>query len=359
MQTKLQLSVLDQTPIRKNSDAHQALQESIQLARLADKLGYKRYWLSEHHNTRTLAGASPEIMIARLASETRQIRLGSGGIMLPNHSTLKVAENFRLLEALYPGRIDLGLGRAPGGDRITAQLLNPSNTFDPQEYIRQITDLDAFLSDASTTGTIQGKVRAIPHIDTRPDLWMLTSSGESAYLAAHFGMALSYAQFINPVGGSAAIRSYKERFRPSAQLSEPLANAGIFAFCSEDPGKVEQVQAVMDYRLLSFEKGKHDEIPTYEVAKDYEYTPAEWQRVLFNRQRMAVGTPEQIREQFDRLSRDLGVDELVISTFTDRFEDRLHSYELMAAVVGLTPSKSEPGANQAGSLLIQRERSSL
>ena len=359
MQTKLQLSVLDQTPIRKGSNAHQALQETIQLARLTDRLGYSRYWLSEHHNTRTLAGASPEILIARLAAETRQIRLGSGGIMLPNHSTLKVAENFRLLEALYPGRIDLGLGRAPGGDRLTAQLLNPSNSFDPQEYIRQIADLDAFLSDASTTGTIQGKVRAIPHIDTRPELWMLTSSGESAHLAAHFGMALSYAQFINPVGGATAIRTYKEKFRPSAQLSAPMANAGIFAFCSEDPGKVEQVQAIMDYRLLSFEKGRYDEIPTYEVARDYDYTPAEWQRVLFNRQRMAVGTPEQIKEQFNRLAHELAVDELVISTFTDRFEDRLHSYELMASVARLSPRAGEPGDNEPDRSFVRREHSSL
>jgi luciferase family oxidoreductase group 1 len=359
MQTKLQLSVLDQTPIRQHSNAHQALQETVQLARLADKLGYRRYWLSEHHNTRTLAGASPEILIARLAAETRQIRLGSGGIMLPNHSTLKVAENFRLLEALYPGRIDLGLGRAPGGDRLTAQLLNPSNSFDPQEYIRQIADLDAFLSEASTPGTMQGKVRAIPHIDTRPDLWMLTSSGESAYLAAHFGMALSFAQFINPIGGAAAIKAYKEKFRPSAQLATPRANAGIFAFCSEDPGKVKEVQAVMDYRLLSFEKGKFDEIPTYEVAKDYVYTPAEWQRVLFNRQRMAVGTPEQIREQFKRLAHEFGVDELVISTFTDRFEDRLHSYELMASIFELSPRKNEPGDHEADKISLPKERSSL
>src|SRR5258708_10256360 len=359
MQTKLQLSVLDQTPIRKGSDAPQALQETIQLARLADKLGFKRYWLSEHHNTRTLAGASPEILIARLAAETRQIRLGSGGIMLPNHSTLKVAENFRLLEALYPGRIDLGLGRAPGGDRLTAQLLNPSNTFDPQEYIRQLADLDAFLSDASTPGTMQGKVRAIPHIDTRPDLWMLTSSGESAYLAAHFGMALSFAQFINPIGGAAAIKAYKDKFRPSAQLAAPVANAGIFAFCSKDPEKVKKVQTVMDYRLLSFEKGKFDEIPTYDVAKDYEYTQAEWQRVLFNRQRMAVGTPGQIREQFTRLANEFGVDELVIATFTDRFEDRLRSYELMASVAELSPRQREAEDIEADKAFRTRDRSSL
>src|SRR6201990_2654785 len=215
--SKFRLSVLDQTPIRKDSDAGSALQESIRLARLADGLGYTRYWLSEHHNTTTLAEAAPEILIARLAAETRGIRLGSGGIMLPNHSTLKVAENFRLLEALYPGRIDLGLGRAPGGDRLTAQLLNPSNTFSPQEYINQVRDLRAFLSDTPGAGNYEGKIRAIPKIDTQPDLWMLTSSGESAMLAAHFGLALCYAQFINPTGGAAAIRAYRDRFRPSPE----------------------------------------------------------------------------------------------------------------------------------------------
>ena len=348
MTTTLQLSILDQTPIRRGSDAVRSLQETVELARLADRLGYTRYWLSEHHNTITLAGASPEILIARLGAETRHIRLGSGGIMLPNHSALKVAENFRLLEALYPGRIDLGLGRAPGGDRLTSQLLNPSNTFDPQEYIRQIGDLEAFLSDASTPGTMHGKVRAIPRIGTRPALWMLTSSGESAYLAAHFGMALSYAQFINPVGGAAAIRSYRERFRPSEQLSAPQASAGIFAFCSEDPQKVKEVEAVMDYRLLSFEKGRYDEIPSYEIAKDYAYSPAEWQRVLFNRQRTAIGTPIEVARRFETLAQEFGVDELVISTFADSFEDRLHSYELLASVFGLSAgvSKIVPAENR-------------
>src|SRR5688500_17958891 len=135
---KLKLSVLDQTPIRRGSNAVEALQESVELVRLAEALGYTRYWISEHRNNGTLACAAPEILLARLGAETTHIRLGSGGIMLPNHSTLKVAENFRLLEGLFPGRIDLGIGRAPGGDRLTASLLNPSNTFDPQEYVQQI-----------------------------------------------------------------------------------------------------------------------------------------------------------------------------------------------------------------------------
>jgi luciferase family oxidoreductase group 1 len=339
MSSSIRLSVLDQTPIRHGSDAPAALRESIRLARLADQLGYTRYWLSEHHNTITLAGAAPEVFIARLAAETKNIRLGSGGIMLPNHSTLKVAENFRLLEALYPGRIDLGLGRAPGGDRLTAQLLNPSNTFDPQDYVRQIRDLQAFLSDTPTPGTFEGKIRAIPHIETQPELWMLTSSGESAYLAAHFGIALSFAQFINPVGGPEAIKAYRDNFKPSATLAEPKASVGIFAFCSEDPKKVQEVQALVDYRLLGFEKGRYDEIPTVAAATAYQYTPAEQQRVLYNRQRTAIGTPKEMKEKLETLAKAFNVDEIVISTFTATPEDRFRSYELLAGLFALRPKE--------------------
>jgi luciferase family oxidoreductase group 1 len=332
----LQLSILDQTPIRRGSNAAEALQESIALVRLADEWGYTRYWLSEHHNTITLAGAAPEVLIARLAAESKRIRLGSGGIMLPNHSTLKVAENFKLLEALYPQRIDLGVGRAPGGDRITAQLLNPSNTFDPQEYIQQISDLQDFLTDNPNYNNIQGKVRAIPQIDTVPEMWMLTSSGESAYLAAHSGMALSFAQFINPVGGKEAISIYRQRFKPSAQLKTPKASVGVFAFCSEDEQKAEQVQAVMDYRLLSFEKGRFDEIPTYEVARKYNYTENERQRVLFNRQRTIIGTPNVVKEKMIALAAELDVPEVIVSTFAETREDRFNSYKLLAEIFSIT-----------------------
>src|SRR5450432_1922435 len=259
----MQLSVLDQTPIRKGSNATESLQESIELVKFTESLGYTRYWLSEHHNTLSLAGAAPEILIARLAAETKTIRIGSGGIMLPNHSALKVAENFRLLEALYPNRIDLGIGRAPGGDRLTSRLLNPSNDFDPKRYIEQIEDLQCFLTDTAGEGNAQGKIRAIPKINTVPALWMLTSSGESAYLAAHTGMALSFAQFINPIGGAEAIAVYRQRFTPSLLLAVPQANVGVFTFCSEDEETVARTQAVMDYRFMGFEKGRIDEIPDY------------------------------------------------------------------------------------------------
>lgn len=341
------LSVLDQTPIRRGSNAAEALQESIELVKLTDQLGYTRYWLSEHHNTLTLAGAAPEVLIARLAAESKQIRLGSGGIMLPNHSALKVAENFRLLEALYPNRIDLGIGRAPGGDRLTAQLLNPSNTFDPQEYIQQIKDLKAFLTDTPAEGNSNGKVRAIPRINTVPELWMLTSSGESAYLAAYTGMALSYAQFINPVGGAAAIETYRQRFQPSAQLTEPRASVGVFVFCSDKEQRVKETQAVMDYRFLSFEKGRYDEMPTYEIAKSYAYNDAEWQRVLFNRQRTIMGTPGEVKEKIQDLAVEMGVDEIIVSTFAETREDRFRSYELLAGLFQLNAKSVREASNLA------------
>jgi luciferase family oxidoreductase group 1 len=331
---KIKLSVLDQTPIRRGSNAHEALQESIKLVKIAEALGYTRYWLSEHHNIATLAGAAPEVLLARLGAETKTIRLGSGGIMLPNHSALKVAENFRLLEALFPGRIDLGVGRAPGGDRLTASLLNPSNTFDPKEYVSQIIALKAFLTDDASPGTVHEKVKAIPRIDTTPALWMLTSSGESAYLAAHFGMALSFAAFINPIGGRDAIEAYRKMFQPSPQLLQPQASVGIFVFCGDTEEKAERMQAVMDYRLLSISKGKVDEAPSYESVKSYTYSADEWNHVLFNRQRMIVGTPDFVKEKLEQLARDLDVNEIVAATFADTFEDRVRSYELLAEMCG-------------------------
>ena len=332
---EIQLSVLDQIPIRRGSNAYDALQESVELVKLADELGYTRYWISEHHNILSIAGAAPEVLIARLAAESHHIRLGSGGIMLPNHSTLKVAENFRLLEALYPGRIDLGIGRAPGGDRLTARLLNPSNSFDPQHYVDQLSDLENFLTDTPGDGNGHGKVRAIPKIAGAPAIWMLTSSGESAYLAAHAGIALGYAQFINPVGGAAAVATYRERFRPSPRLARPMANAGVFVFCSDSEEKAARTQAVMDYRLLGFEQGRLDDMPDYATAKNYNYSPAEWQRVLFNRQRTIMGTPDVVKESITALAEELQVSEIMAATFSETREDRLESYRMLAGLFNL------------------------
>lgn len=326
----LKLSVLDQTPIRKGSNAQESLQESVELARLTDRLGYTRYWISEHHNTITLGGAAPEVLLARLGNETDRIRLGSGGIMLPNHSTLKVAENFRLLEALYPGRIDLGVGRAPGGDRATSQLLNPSNTFDPQEYVEQIRDLIDFITETPTPNNLNGKIKAIPSIPTSPDIWILTSSGESAYLASHFGVGLSYAQFINPMGGPEAIKIYRDRFKPSQQMERPITNVGIFLFCSESEEKVEQAKALFDYRLLSFEKGHFNQFYSYGDIKDFAYSEADLERLKFHRLRYIAATPDKMKLELIKLAKDFDTNEIVVATFADTREDRLRSYELLA-----------------------------
>lgn len=336
---KIKLSVLDQSPIRRGSNAREAILESQQLVRLADELGYTRYWVSEHHNITTLAGSTPEVLIAHLAGETKHIRVGSGGIMLPNHSTLKVAENFRMLETLFPGRIDLGMGRAPGGDRLTASILNPSNRFDEREFVQQLADLRAYLHDDHTPGTIQEKVKAIPQALTAPALWMLTSSGESGLLAAHFGMALSFAQFINPVGVAESIAAYRNRFKPSPELQQPQASIGIFVLCAATEEKAAELQAFMDYRLLHIEKSLTEGLPSYAYIKTLEYTPAEQQRIQQNRGRMIAGTPEQVKAQIEQLAQTCGVEEIVAATITEDFEDRLTSYRLLAKAFNLQPAQ--------------------
>lgn len=330
MSHKIKLSVLDQSPVRRGGTAVQALKETVQLAKLTDLIGYTRYWVSEHHNTTSLAGSTPEVLIAHLAGETKHLRVGSGGVMLPNHSALKVAENFRMLEALFPGRIDLGIGRAPGTDRITSTILNPSNRFKEDDLLQQLIDLQDYLYDTHSPGASHQNVRAIPIADTAPDLWMLTSSGESGVIAAHFGMGVSFAHFINPVGGAQMIKAYKARFTPSEQLKEPQASVGIFVFCSEDEEKVKQTQAVMDWQLVNIGKGISNGFPSYEDIRATTYSESELQMIQYNRQRMVVGNPKVVKQQLTALAQEYGVDEIVIATITYDFSDRLKSYELLA-----------------------------
>ncbi len=331
----IRLSVLDQSPVRKGVTAEQAVQETIALAKHTDALGFTRYWVAEHHNTGSLAGSTPEVLIAYLASQTKHIRIGSGGVMMPNHSALKVAENFRMLEALAPGRIDLGMGRAPGTDRITAAMLNPSNQFREQDFIEQLADLVNYFHDRADPGTIQQKIRAIPQVKTIPALWLLSSSGQSGLFAAHFGMGFSFAHFINPVGGAQAVKVYKERFQPSEDLKQPETNMAIFVFCSEDEEKIAQHKAIMDYRFIQFEKGQGIQPLGYADVKDAEYTLAEQDRIRYNRQRVVAGTPAMVKERLTNLAESYGIDEIIAVTITEDFNDRLRSYELLAKLFDL------------------------
>jgi luciferase family oxidoreductase group 1 len=331
----IRLSVLDQSPVRKGVTAEQAVQETIALAKYTDELGFYRFWVSEHHNTGSLAGSTPEVLIAYLASQTKNIRIGSGGVMMPNHSALKVAENFRMLEALAPGRIDLGMGRAPGTDRITASMLNPSNQFREQDFVEQLADLINYFHDRAVPGTIQQKIRAIPQVKTVPAMWLLSSSGQSGVFAGHFGMGFSFAHFINPVGGAQAVKMYKERFQPSDDLKEPQANMAIFVFCSKDEEKIAQHKAIMDYRFIQFEKGMGILPLGYDDVKNAEYTLPEQDRIRYNRQRVVAGTPAMVKERLSNLAESYGVDEIIAVTIAEDFNDRLQSYKLLAELFNL------------------------
>ena len=328
--TSLRLSVLDQSPVRKGVTATQAVQETIALAQHTENLGYTRFWVAEHHNTTSLAGSTPEVLLANLAAQTHHIRLGSGGVMMPNHSALKVAENFRMLEALAPGRIDLGMGRAPGTDRLTASVLNPANQFKEQDFVEQLADLQDYFHDTATPGTVQERVKAIPKVATVPEMWLLSSSGQSGLFAAHFGMGLSFAHFINPAGGAQAVELYRSRFKPSADMPQPQASVAIFAFCSEDEEQIRRHEASMVHRFLQLERGGSLEPVNYEDIEQEDYTPAERERMNYHRRRMVTGTPAQIKEKLTRLAETYKVDELILITITETFEERLQSYNLIA-----------------------------
>lgn len=335
MDQPIKLSILDQSPVRKGGTAFEALQESVALVRQADQLGFHRYWLSEHHNTASLAGSSPEVLIAHLAGQTRNIRLGSGGIMLPNHSALKVAESFRTLETLFPGRIDLGIGRAPGGDRITSMILNPANSFSEEDFIQQLIDLQHYLDLPSEYEKQYPKVQAIPLADTAPDLWILSSSGQSGVFAAHLGMGLAFAHFINPTGGPEAVAMYRSRFKPSETLKEPQVSVGVFVLCADTEEKALELQQVMDFQMLKIERGISEGTSSFEEIKDYQYNEAEKQRIAYNRQRMVYGNPEQVKEKLTALAKRYDVNEIMAATITYDFKDRIHSYELLAKEFGL------------------------
>ncbi len=322
----IRLSVLDQSPVRKGATAEQALQETVALAKHADNLGFHRFWVAEHHNTTSLAGSSPAVLMAHLAGQTKHIRIGSGGVMMPNHSSLQVAENFRLLEALFPGRIDLGMGRAPGTDRLTASILNPNNKFSEQDFIEQLYDLQHYFHNTKETGTIHERVKAIPMAQTAPKQWLLSSSGGSVKFAAHFGTGLAFAHFINPYGGAEAVKVYHDHFKASADFTLPEAAVAIFVFCADDEEKVMRHQAVMDFRFLQLERGMGLIPVSYNDVKNEKYTLAEQERIAYNRKRIIAGDSEQVKEKLSKLADDYKVDEIIAITITEEFGDRLASY---------------------------------
>jgi len=324
----LKLGVLDQSIVRKGSTAKLAIQETIDTAKLAEKLGYSRFWISEHHNSTFIAGSTPEVLMVKLADETNHIRIGSGGIMLPNHSALKVAENFRMLETLFPGRIDLGMGRAPGTDRLTSSLLNPSNDFSESSYLRQLEHLQHFFDDSA--GTDRGFIYATPQSTTTPRQWILSSSGGSSSIAARFGLGLVVAKFINGFVRPDVVETYRKNFLPSEQYPDPEAILSIFVLCGETEEKAFQMRKLQDYILLQFERGNFGPFPEYKDIHAYKFSPGELERIKYNSGRVISGTKEDVKDQLTHLANDFGVDEIIISTMGDSAETRKRSFELVS-----------------------------
>jgi len=241
MPRSMNLSILDQSPIIAGHSAAQALEETLKLARRADALGYTRYWLAEHHAIGALADPCPEILLARLGAETRRIRIGTGGVLLPYYSALKVAEVFRMLEALYPGRVDLGIGRAPGGDQRTARAVGGGRMPTAEDFPQQVWELIGYLDGTLPDDHPFKKVRVQPEGKTAPELWLLGSSDYSGLLAAQLGVRFSFAHFINAHGGDVVMRAYKERYQVSGREPEPHTSVCCFVICAESDAEAERL----------------------------------------------------------------------------------------------------------------------
>jgi luciferase family oxidoreductase group 1 len=337
----MKLSVLDQSPIMSGATPAQAIADTLALARHADRLGYSRYWLAEHHSSTGLAGPAPEILIARVAAETKHIRVGSGGVMLSHYSALKVAETFRMLETLSPGRIDLGIGRAPGSDQWTARALaHGPGALGIEHFPSQIGLLMGFLGDDLPRDHPFANIHAMPTGETVPEVWLLGSSGESAAYAAHFGLAFSFAHFINGEGGVAAMTAYREDFQPSPHLAAPRGSIGVFVLCAETEEEARIIGSSRDLSRLRRERGIYGPIPSVEEALAYQWSDRELAWLEYQRRRQFVGTPAQVKEGLLGLAEEYGVAEIVVLSICHDFAKRVRSYELLAEAFGLEPIAS-------------------
>lgn len=329
----LKLSILDQSPVSEGTGAEEALAQTVQLARHAEELGYKRFWVSEHHDASSLAGSSPEVLMAYLAAKTKNIRIGSGGVMLPHYSPYKVAENFRVLEGLAPGRIDAGIGRAPGGMPIASLALNRGEYRQVDNFPKQIDELLAYLAGNEENGPYSG-LKATPLVQTMPDVWLLGSSPSSALLAAQKGLPYTFAQFINGENGPASLAAYLHSFQPSPWLSRPKSMMAVFTICVETDEKAEWLASSLDLSLLMTAQGmKSNGTPSPEKAAVYPYSEYERKFIRENRKRMVIGSPERVREQYEQLSEQYQTENIMAVSIMYNFEEKLKSLELLAKAV--------------------------
>jgi luciferase family oxidoreductase group 1 len=331
------LSVLDQSTASKGLAEDQAIRETLALARLCDGLGYRRYWVSEHHNSSSIVGTAPEVLMAAIAATTQRIRVGSAGVMLPHYAALKVAEQFRVLEAIAPGRIDLGVGRAPGSDRLTAFALNPDAGGAAERFPQQVADLQAWLSGAPLPADHPFQaVDAHPQGPSTPELWILGSSDYGAQLAAYFGLPYAFAYFFSEGRGvEQALRLYRDNYRPSARHPQPLATVCIWALAADTEAEARRLATTREFWRTGFEKGARLPLVAPEEAAAYPYDADERARIAAMRARAFVGSADTVVARLAAEADRLQLDEIVIVTWTHDAAARRRSYELIAHTAGI------------------------
>jgi luciferase family oxidoreductase group 1 len=326
------LSVLDQSMIVTGRSPAASIRETVELARLCDRLGYHRYWVSEHHNTDSVAGAAPEVLLGALAVATQRIRIGAAGIMLPHYSSLKVAEQFRVLEALAPGRVDLGLGRAPGSDGRTAFALNPNAAQAADYFPAQVRDVLAWVGGTSLVeGHPFRDVKAQPQGPGMPEVWVLGSSNYGAQVAAHFGLPYCFAYFFSEgVGAAEALDLYRDTYQPSERHPTPHSAICVLAIAADTPAAAERLYVPREVWRAERERGRYVPLPSSDEAAAYAFTDDEARRNARLRDRALFGTPEVVKARLTSIAQDLGADEVAVVTATHDAADRRRSFTLLA-----------------------------
>jgi luciferase family oxidoreductase group 1 len=339
----LSLSILDQSSVASGRTAPEAIRETLALAKLADGWGYRRYWLAEHHNSASHAGTAPEILASAIAATTSRIRVGTAGVMLPHYSALKVAEQFKVLEAIAPGRIDLGVGRAPGSDGRTAFALNPNANEAADRFPQQVQELMGWLGDGLPVTHPFARVSAQPEGPTRPEVWILGSSDFGAQLAAYFGLPYCFAHFITEGRGSEeAMALYREQFRPhpdtAGRLGAPHAAICVFALTAATEAEAWRLFRSRELWRLSRDRGVFPPLPSVAEAEAYQYSPEEQQRVERMRARAIVGAPEQVAAKLAAVAAAHGAAEVAVLTPCHDPAARQASFRLLAEASAALPA---------------------
>jgi luciferase family oxidoreductase group 1 len=331
----MHLSILDQSPIIAGHTPAQAIAATLELAQAADRLGYRRYWLAEHHAMKSLADPCPEILVGQIGARTQRIRIGTGGVLLPYYSALKVAEVFRMYEALFPGRVDLGIGRAPGGSMLTAKAMNAEAFLGEDRFPQQVQELVGYLDDTLPPEYPYHMVKAMPAGETSPEVWLLGSSDYSGTLAAYLGLRFAFAHFISAQGGDHVMRAYREQFRASYREPRPVSMLAVFVICAATHDEAERLASSIDLRRYQMTQGVDAPIAPTEEALRFEYSPDGRAIVQRERARAVIGTPDAVKQRLLALQAQSQADELMIITITGDYASRLRSYEMLAEACGL------------------------